>query len=1059
MRGISKSTCIQISDIDYCPAISDDGYLPGPESRHPDSRGYWEWRAISLRLAMYLLVVLVLLFQSSYLLAQVVDCNGNGIDDATEINSGLSDDCNLNGIPDGCDLITDPTLDCDLNGLPDSCEPVGVFGLSTALGESSAIDGDTVAISDPAGGAGAGTVEIYSRVGTFWTLEETLSPGDGLAGDLFGGSLSLSGDTLVVGSPGRDLDTGNIDPLTGQPIILQDVGRAIVYLRTLTGWVQVQILVADIRQELDTYGFSVAARGSRIAVGATQETVGGNTGFVDLWDLVGNSWDRSATLSPSGLGNVGDKFGTALALTSTQLLVGSPGFDPNAAAGNSGGVTTFFNQAGTWINLGTLISSNPESGARFGTSLSATENELVVGAPGGGNQTGRAYIFASAAATWVETDVLVGPVAGAEEFGESVSLALNTLVVGEPQGNQASGRIHLYDRLGGVWTLRSTLTRTPSLQGDRFGSSLAITDAYGVFTARGAPSSDLFHIETTPDCNNNGIDDRCDLSSAAFEDCNANSRPDVCDITDGLEVDCDTNGIPDSCQIANGASLDCNLNNIPDLCDLAAAGAQDCNLNGIPDDCETDCNSNGIPDQCDLDNATSPDCNVNGIPDECDITLGFSIDCNTNGVPDECDLQSASSLDCNLNNTPDECDIATGVETDCNGNLVPDACELATGSGQDCNLTGILDECELASGISPDCNANTIPDECDLSVGTDLDCNLNGTLDSCDIANGVVVDNTPPLISGSPGDQLVSTPVGTCVAISFWGEPQATDECVLVSFSSDIVSGATFNVGTTVVTYTAVDSFGNSSTLSFNVIVTDDEFPVISGMPADISVTNEPGSCGSVASWTAPTSTDNCGIATLISSHSQGSFFDVGTTPVTYIATDVNGNSTQASFNITVIDNEALQITGMPASSSHTNDPGVCGALVTWIAPTASDNCVIASLIPSQEPDTIFAIGTTTVTYTAVNVSGETALASFDVTVTDDELPVISGMPASLSQTNDPGACSAAVTWTAPTSSDNCPIATLTTTHEPGNTFAVGTTTVTYSTTDIHGNGSSASFD
>ena len=84
--------------------------------------------------------------------------------------------------------------------------------------------------------------------------------------------------------------------------------------------------------------------------------------------------------------------------------------------------------------------------------------------------------------------------------------------------------------------------------------------------------------------------------------------------------------------------------------------------------------------------------------------------------------------------------------------------------------------------------------------------------------------------------------------------------------------------------------------------------------------------------------------------------------------------------------------------------------------------------------------------------------ASFDVTVTDDENPAIAGMPADITQTADADLCSAVVTYTAPTASDNCGVSTFTSTHNSRDTFAVGTTTVTYTATDAASN-MIASFD
>ncbi len=84
------------------------------------------------------------------------------------------------------------------------------------------------------------------------------------------------------------------------------------------------------------------------------------------------------------------------------------------------------------------------------------------------------------------------------------------------------------------------------------------------------------------DCDQDGLDDECELAAGTSSDCNINGIPDGCDIADGISLDCDGNGVPDECDVAIG---DCNGNGIPDACDLAEPGA-DCNGNGIPDDCD-----------------------------------------------------------------------------------------------------------------------------------------------------------------------------------------------------------------------------------------------------------------------------------------------------------------------------------------------------------------------------------------------------------------------------------------------------------------------------------------
>jgi hypothetical protein len=110
----------------------------------------------------------------------------------------------------------------------------------------------------------------------------------------------------------------------------------------------------------------------------------------------------------------------------------------------------------------------------------------------------------------------------------------------------------------------------------------------------------------SPDCNEDGVADECQLSA---NDCDANGVPDGCD------PDCDQNGLPDACDIAGGA---------PDV-----------DADGIPDACEADCNENQSPDDFDVAQGSSLDCNTNGVPDECDVLPAFALAPPVETVPAE----------------------------------------------------------------------------------------------------------------------------------------------------------------------------------------------------------------------------------------------------------------------------------------------------------------------------------------------------------------------------------------------------------------------------------------
>ena len=322
-----------------------------------------------------------------------------------------------------------------------------------------------------------------------------------------------------------------------------------------------------------------------------------------------------------------------------------------------------------------------------------------------------------------------------------------------------------------------------------------------------------------------------------------------------------------------------------------------------------------------------------------------------------------------------------------------------------------------------------------------------------------VTDDENPAIAGMPADITQTADADLCSAVVSYTAPTASDNCGVSTFTSTHNSGDTFAVGTTTVTYTATDAAGNTVSASFDVIITDNQAPAIADMPANITVSNDAEQCGAAVTWMAPSASDNCGVTSFTSTNNSGDTFPVGTTMVTYTAVDAAGNTTTASFTITVTDSEAPAIASTPEDITQTNDAGDCSAAVTWTAPTASDNCAVTSFTSTHTPGATFAVGMTTVTYTAVDAAGNTTTSSFTVTVTDDELPSISGTPANITQANDMGVCGAMVTWAVPTAADNCGIASLTSTHNPGDTFAVGTTTVTYTATDLHNNATTSSFD
>ena len=330
----------------------------------------------------------------------------------------------------------------------------------------------------------------------------------------------------------------------------------------------------------------------------------------------------------------------------------------------------------------------------------------------------------------------------------------------------------------------------------------------------------------------------------------------------------------------------------------------------------------------------------------------------------------------------------------------------------------------------------------------------NGGLTNDCTATVTVLDDLTPVISGCPSNISLSADA-SCDAVATWTAPTVSDNCSGASISGDHNSGDAFPIGTTTVTYTATDAAGNTSICSFTVTVADDTDPVISGCPSNISL-SAGASCDAVATWTAPTVSDNCSGASISGDHNSGDTFPLGTTTVTYTATDAAGNTSICSFTVTVTDDTDPVISGCPGNISLSAG-AACTAVATWTAPTVSDNCSGASISGDQNSGDAFPLGTTTVTYTASDAAGNSSTCSFTVTVADNTDPVISGCPGNISLSAGAG-CDAVATWTAPTVSDNCSGATISGDHNSGDTFPLGTTTVTYTATDAAGNTSICSF-
>jgi hypothetical protein len=325
-----------------------------------------------------------------------------------------------------------------------------------------------------------------------------------------------------------------------------------------------------------------------------------------------------------------------------------------------------------------------------------------------------------------------------------------------------------------------------------------------------------------------------------------------------------------------------------------------------------------------------------------------------------------------------------------------------------------------------------------------------------------VIDNQAPAIT-CPANISVNASSGQCSAVVTYTAPTGTDNCAGASTTqtAGLTSGATFPVGVTTNTFRVTALNGTTATCSFTVTVIDNQGPAIT-CPANISVNASSGQCSAVVTYTAPTGTDNCAGAstTQIGGLASGATYPVGVTTNTFRVTALNGTTATCSFTVTVIDNQAPTIT-CPANISVNASSGVCSAVVTYTAPTGTDNCAGATTAQTVglASGATYTVGVTTNTFQVTALNGATATCSFTVTVVDNQAPVIT-CPANTTVNATSGACSAVVTYTAPTGTDNCAGASTTQIAglASGATFPVGVTTNTFRVTALNGTTATCSF-
>ncbi len=387
------------------------------------------------------------------------------------------------------------------------------------------------------------------------------------AGDQFGGSVSVSGDTVVVGARHEASGATGVNGNQADNSAF-DSGAAYVFVRYRGLWSQQAYLKASNTGAVDQFGYPVAVSGDTLVVGALGEDssatgVNGNqadnsfssAGAAYVFVRSGGVWSQQAYLKASNTGG-GDAFGVSVAVIGDTVVVGAQGEDSSAtgvdgnqadnSAFQSGAAYVFVRSGGVWCQQAYLKASNTgggdlfgDPGDLFGNPVAVSGDTVVVGARPeassatgvNGNQAdnsaewaGAAYVFVRSGGVWSQQAYLKASNTGAYDNFGSVAVSGDTVVVGAlyedssatgVNGNQAdnssvdSGAAYVFVRSGGIWSQQAYLKASNTGAADVFGLSVAVSGDIVVVGALGEDSN-------ATGVNGNQVNNSASNSGAAY---------------------------------------------------------------------------------------------------------------------------------------------------------------------------------------------------------------------------------------------------------------------------------------------------------------------------------------------------------------------------------------------------------------------------------------------------------------------------------------------------------------------------------------------------------------
>lgn len=255
-----------------------------------------------------------------------------------------------------------------------------------SFGWGVSLSGNTLVVGAPRdddNGENSGSVYVFERADTTWEQKAKLTANDGTPGDVFGISVSVSNNTIVVGA---DLNEENG----------VDAGAAYVFVRQGGQWAQQAKLLANDGAEGDIFGVRVVLDGDIVAISARRddvESIGADAGSVYVFKRFGSRWEQQVKLvSPDGKAD--DRFGRSLSLAGDKLLIGA--ILEDSVGENTGAAYLFTERESNWEFDTKLTASDGNDHDVFGWAVAIDERSAFVTASShddNGENAGAGYVF------------------------------------------------------------------------------------------------------------------------------------------------------------------------------------------------------------------------------------------------------------------------------------------------------------------------------------------------------------------------------------------------------------------------------------------------------------------------------------------------------------------------------------------------------------------------------------------------------------------------------------------------------------------------------------------